>query len=140
MCIRDRVGDVERVLVFTPADTPSDCADILTERGCSVTTAAVYRTRYLPQEALELRPEDYVVFTSASTVKGFVQSMDMDDFHEVTAVCIGEKTVSYTHLDVYKRQQQPIDNPTQDSCEESDHDSHGNAHTEIPDCYRAGDS
>ena len=33
-----------------------------------------------------------MVFTSASTVKGFVQSMDMDDFHEVTAVCIGEKT------------------------------------------------
>lgn len=90
--LAEQVGDVERVLVFTPADTPSDCADILTERGCSVTTAAVYRTRYLPQEALELRPEDYVVFTSASTVKGFVQSMDMDDFHEVTAVCIGEKT------------------------------------------------
>ncbi len=89
-----RLRENERVLVLTPADTPSDCAEVLRKQGFFVASAPIYRTRYLPQEAVELRPEDYVVFTSASTVKGFVQSMDLDDFHEVTAVCIGEKTAA----------------------------------------------
>ena len=43
------------------------------------------------------------VFTSASTVKGFVEGTKGLDYTKVKAACIG--TVSYTHLDVYKRQE-----------------------------------
>ena len=35
---------------------------------------------------------DYVTFTSASTVKGFVNSFETVDFTKVNALCIGEQT------------------------------------------------
>lgn len=35
---------------------------------------------------------DYVTFTSASTVKGFVNSLEMVDFTKVHALCIGKQT------------------------------------------------
>lgn len=35
---------------------------------------------------------DYVIFTSSSSVKGFVQTMQNIDFHTIHAVCIGRQT------------------------------------------------
>ena len=35
---------------------------------------------------------DYVTFTSASTVKGFVKNFTKVDYREIHAVCIGEHT------------------------------------------------
>ena len=43
-------------------------------------------------DGIEKQEIDYVAFTSASTVRGFVQAMGERDFSIVSAVCIGEKT------------------------------------------------
>ena len=60
---------------------------------------AIYETVYTSPCADSLRPQlenseiDMVTFTSASTVKGFVDSLGQDfDFTKVTAVCIGIQT------------------------------------------------
>ena len=37
-------------------------------------------------------PDTYAVFTSASTVRGFVNGSKLDDFSEVKALCIGRQT------------------------------------------------
>ena len=61
---------------------------------------ATYRTVYRQgssvmekmEAALEDGDIDYVTFTSASTVKGFVNSFPDVDYGKVTALCIGEQT------------------------------------------------
>lgn len=60
----------------------------------------LYRTEYrkeewianLVGEAIERQEIDYVTFTSASTVKGFVSGMKESIFPLVNALCIGEQT------------------------------------------------
>ena len=42
--------------------------------------------------AMESNPFDLAVFTSASTVKGFTESLKGMDFTKVNAVCIGKQT------------------------------------------------
>lgn len=61
----------------------------------------VYRTVYQHPDAPELRKEleagrfDYVIFTSASTVKGLVSAMGQEtDFSHVTGLCIGSQTAA----------------------------------------------
>lgn len=43
-------------------------------------------------EAFSEKQIDYVTFTSASTVKGFVNSFETVDFTKIRAICIGEQT------------------------------------------------
>ena len=43
-------------------------------------------------EKMEYGAIDYVTFTSASTVRGFVEVMKGMDFSKVKALCIGEQT------------------------------------------------
>ena len=59
---------------------------------------AAYETLYVSQDVLDERRKfetgeiDCAVFTSASTVKGFVNSVKSLDYTKVTAVCIGRQT------------------------------------------------
>lgn len=46
-------------------------------------------------DSIEKKEIDYVTFTSASTVKGFVQAIGERDFSIVPAICIGEKTADW---------------------------------------------
>ena len=62
---------------------------------------AVYRTVYENPRSEELRRAleagelDYVTFTSASTVKGFVSTVGADaDFSKIVGLCIGEQTAA----------------------------------------------
>ena len=54
----------------------------------------VYETSHVLDEhaAMESNPFDLAVFTSASTVKGFTESLKGMDFTKVNAVCIGKQT------------------------------------------------
>ncbi len=54
----------------------------------------VYETSHVLDEhaAMESHPFDLAVFTSASTVKGFTESLKGMDFTKVNAVCIGKQT------------------------------------------------
>lgn len=72
----------------------------LLEAGIDVRDVPLYRTRYETHPFLKERVEalfqneeiDAVTFTSASTVRGFVQEMDHTDLTRIRAVCIGEQT------------------------------------------------
>ncbi len=63
-----------------------------------ITDLATYDTKYVAsrlidqRELIESREVDFTVFTSASTVKGFVESAPGVDFRLVRAVCIGAQT------------------------------------------------
>ena len=58
----------------------------------------IYDTHYEAYGFIDYREEfeqgktDYVMFTSASTVRGFVQAAEGIDFSKVQALCIGEQT------------------------------------------------
>ena len=54
----------------------------------------VYETSHVLDEhaAMESNPFDFAVFTSASTVKGFTESLKGMDFTKVNAACIGKQT------------------------------------------------
>lgn len=54
----------------------------------------VYETAEAPYDGINWYDEsvDYVAFTSASTVRGFVKMAEGTDFTKVKAVCIGEQT------------------------------------------------
>lgn len=65
------------------------------------TDCPTYRTIYDNPNSAQLRERieagdyDYVTFTSASTVKGFVAAVGSDaDFRHITGLCIGEQTAA----------------------------------------------
>ncbi len=66
----------------------------LAEAGLPFEDLPIYDTIDVPYNGLNYYDEsiDYVAFTSASTVRGFVRMTDGVDFSEVKAVCIGAQT------------------------------------------------
>lgn len=87
------------VLLLRAEEGSPALTDALAEAGAVYEDVAVYRTIYDNPRATELREEleaglfDYVTFTSASTVKGFVSAVGADaDFSRFTGLCIGEQT------------------------------------------------
>jgi len=74
----------------------------LLKAGLDVDDIPLYETVYEAHEQMkekivdlfEQGQIDAVTFTSASTVKGFVHTMDRLDFHKIYAVCIGEQTAA----------------------------------------------
>ena len=76
-------------------------SDLLAAARVEYRDIPVYRTVYQHPDAPELRKEleagrfDYVIFTSASTVKGLVSAMGQEtDFSHVTGLCIGSQTAA----------------------------------------------
>lgn len=82
------------ILAFTPKGTKSSFAQYLEERGFSCTQAALYQTEYIENDPLTLSSEDMAVFTSASCVEGFVNTMKDLDYTKITAICIGKQTAA----------------------------------------------
>ena len=88
-----------RVLLLRAEEGSSDLTDALAAAGVAFDDIAVYRTIYDNPRSAELREEleaggfDFVTFTSASTVKGFVSAVGGDaDFSRFTGLCIGKQT------------------------------------------------
>ena len=71
---------------------------LLEETGAKVDDIATYTTRYEKSRLIDEKKEfetgsvDCVVFTSASTVKGFVEGTPGLDYTKVKAACIGKQT------------------------------------------------
>lgn len=63
----------------------------LQQAGISFDDVPLYDTVTVLHSPFALRKTDLVAFTSASTVRGFVQTVQAD-LHDVQAVCIGEQT------------------------------------------------
>lgn len=81
-----------RVLAFAPKGTRSDAIGVLEEKGIPCDIIEAYETLYVKGEGIEPEPDDLVVFTSASTVRGFAMAMEGRDIAGMKAVCIGEQT------------------------------------------------
>ncbi len=78
--------------------------EILTQAGATVVEIPVYDTLFEKQESLDLvaefndHPQTMAVFTSASTVQGFVAAAEGLDFTTVRALCIGKQTAEQAQI------------------------------------------
>ncbi|UWG98189.1 uroporphyrinogen-III C-methyltransferase [Dehalobacter sp. DCM] len=88
----------ERVLVLRAREGSDDLNQIFDREGIVYDDIPVYDTVYeadgnsFSKDIIQAYDFDYAAFTSASTVKGFVNALPELDFTKVNAVCIGEET------------------------------------------------
>lgn len=99
MALKEAVKTGERVLLpRARKGSPEVTAPLLKIPGVEIREIPVYDTVYETCPFLDIRKEieekitDYVLFTSASTVRGFVKTAEGMDFSLVTALCIGKQT------------------------------------------------
>ncbi|MEM1483776.1 uroporphyrinogen-III C-methyltransferase [Oscillospiraceae bacterium PP1C4] len=92
------VGKEERVLIARAKEGTPDLTDKLNEQCIAYDDVALYDTLYTCEDAaavsemLDAGELDYVAFTSASTVRGFVNTLGKRDYSKLHAVCIGQST------------------------------------------------
>jgi uroporphyrinogen III methyltransferase/synthase len=88
----------ERVLLARAKEGSAGLPKTLKAAAVAYDDLAVYETRYTWPNAdvaarmLDAGEVDYVAFTSASTVRGFVNTLGRQDNLKFTAVCIGKAT------------------------------------------------
>lgn len=91
-----------QVLIVRASEGSLELIPPLEKAGLAVTDAALYDTCSQVHDSLRERLEaacldgqiDAVTFTSASTVRGFAETMGAIDYRAVHAVCIGEQTAA----------------------------------------------
>ena len=90
-------GD-EKILIPRAAAGNQKLTELLEQAGANVDDVATYTTKYEKSRLIDEKKEfetgsvDCVVFTSASTVKGFVEGTPGLDYTAVKAACIGKQT------------------------------------------------
>lgn len=95
-----RLREGDRVLIpRARIGNPELVNEISKVNGVKVTDIATYDTEYRTFDWFDCEdvfsdPETYAVFTSASTVRGFVNGSSLDDLSAVKAVCIGPQTAA----------------------------------------------
>ena len=88
----------EQILIPRASKGNANLVKTLKEHGAGVDDVPIYETVYEKNPLIDVAGEiakggiDCVVFTSASTVKGFVESTGLSDYSNVTAACIGKQT------------------------------------------------
>ena len=92
--LAEQVGPGERLLLPRADIGTEQVTAPLLAAGIAFDDVAVYRTELSDGEGngLDIRPEDIVTFTSASTVRGFVRMFPGLDYRKVRGLCIGEQT------------------------------------------------
>lgn len=89
----------ERVLVLNALKTNGELEEVLKSSGVNFKVVPLYDTVYTNPDSEEVRLQiedneiNWVMFTSASTVHGFVKSMDGLNVKNIKALCIGEQTL-----------------------------------------------
>lgn len=86
------IGKQDAILVLTPSEVDSELAKHLEETDANMTEVPVYEIQYEENDQVPIQETDYVAFTSASTVRGFVKSNKELELSTVHAICIGEQT------------------------------------------------
>ena len=82
----------ERILIARAEQGSRQLVEEIAKRTeARITDLPIYKTVY-ETHPFETGSFDMAVFTSASTVKGFVQSVKHLDMKQVQAVCIGQQT------------------------------------------------
>lgn len=88
----------EKVLLPRAQLGGMELVEALKKENIQVADIATYETNYKTQDFIDVAAEfqeeniDCVVFTSASTVKGFVNATQGVDYSKVKAACIGKQT------------------------------------------------
>ncbi len=97
--LAQQVNDGDRILIPRAAIGNQELVRIIKEaKNVTIDDIATYDTLYSGSALIDEKQEfeqgniDYAVFTSASTVKGFVQATEGLDYTKVKAVCIGRQT------------------------------------------------
>lgn len=96
--LAERMKKGSRILIPRAKEGNQELVRILKDAGGLVTDIATYRTCYEKQEIIDECREfeqgkiDCAVFTSASTVRGFVEATKGLDYTKVKAACIGKQT------------------------------------------------
>jgi len=92
-------GNEDRILIPRASIGNRELVEELIKgRNLQITDLAIYDTFYESSDTADLKQMfedgeiDYAVFTSASTVRGFVQAVKDLDYHQVKAICIGRQT------------------------------------------------
>ena len=94
--------DADKILIPRAEIGSPDLIEELNKCGAAITNLAIYRTiknhnendiyeKLLAEKAI-MADNCYVLFTSASTVEGFVDMAGKKDYNKVKAICIGEQT------------------------------------------------
>ena len=91
--LREACREGEHILVPRAKIGNKEILDELSKKpGLKISDIATYDTFYETQEIIEAGTIDCAVFTSASTVKGFVEATPGLDYTKVRAACIGKQT------------------------------------------------
>lgn len=119
----------ERLLLPRAKMGSQELTDILHRQGIHCTDLPLYDTMYTShncdkvRQMIEENAISCAVFTSASTVEGFVRSMQDCPLHELRALCIGEKTAQAARqagMQVSVSKQATIDSLTELLLEQAD--------------------
>lgn len=86
------ISDDDKVMVCVPREIDSELVENLKEHTKQMDIIPVYDVVYEKNNEFMIEKSDFVVFTSASTVKGFVNTMEHLDYTSVNAICIGKMT------------------------------------------------
>lgn len=96
--LAEEIQGGEHILIPRASRGNENLVRILKEHGAAVDDVPTYETVYESSQTVDLKKElesgsiHCVVFTSASTVKGFVESTGRADYSGLTAACIGKQT------------------------------------------------
>lgn len=98
--LRKEVEKENKVYLFRAKEGSKEIIEELEAAAIEYEDIPIYETVYHTCCALKEKIQndfqngeiDYVTFTSASTVKGFVKVMDQVDFSTINTICIGEQT------------------------------------------------
>lgn len=88
----------DRLLIPRAAAGNQELTDILSEKKLAFDDIGTYDTEYETSHCINIQKEcmegqiDYVLFTSASTVRGFAASVHLEDYSILRAICIGRQT------------------------------------------------
>ncbi|MDU2671686.1 MAG: uroporphyrinogen-III C-methyltransferase [Clostridium sp.] len=82
----------DKIMVCVAREVDSELCNNLKEYESQMDIVPLYDIEYEKNNELELNDSDYVVFTSASSVRGFVNTMEYLNYSSVNAICIGKIT------------------------------------------------
>ena len=81
----------ENFLLVRPMEGAGEIVEVLQAAKRSFTELIVYKTEIITHPLIKFESYDYITFTSASCVRGFVGT-DQQDFSQLKAICIGKQT------------------------------------------------
>lgn len=98
--LADRAAPQSQVTVVRAADGSEELIPPLEKAGITVEDIPLYHTHYKTHSHIREQISGLfhageihaVTFTSASTVRGFVKGIELEDYKNILAVCIGEQT------------------------------------------------